>query len=524
MNQLKNLLIKLKKKNIIDAFLLLILGGLSSLSLPPFNFFFINFFTFSILFIFLFKKLDTQSKKKVFFLYGWLFGFGYFLSNMYWITISLTFDQNLHFLIPIALLLIPAFLALFYGIITLIFHIFNFKDAISSFFLFTLLFGLTEYIRGNILTGFPWNLIVYSFSESTKFISSLSVIGTYSLNLLVITFFTAPAIYILSKSKKKIFVLIFISLLPIIFLTYGTLYKDFFLNKELKKNHYTIRVISSNISLDRFYKSTETKLVLRELIKLSAPNPEEKIFFLWPEGIIPDTYQDQLILYDELFKKNFTKNHLIGLGTTSRISNNGDYKYFNSFSIVDNNLNLVKNYNKINLVPFGEFLPFDNFFKKIGLSSITNRFGSFNRGIKRKIIKLENGFQNLSFLPLICYEIIYSGQLTQNFNFDYIFNISEDGWFGTSIGPKQHLVHSTFRAIESGKYVIRSANNGMTAIVNPLGQIEKKIDYEKDGFIDLTDRRDMEPTIFSRYGNKIFIILILLYIFLIFSFNRIKNE
>ena len=229
-------------------------------------------------------------------------------------------------------------------------------------------------------------------------------------------------------------------------------------------------------------------------------------------------------MYDELFKKNFTKNHLIGLGTTSRISNNGDYKYFNSFSIVDNNLNLIKNYNKINLVPFGEFLPFDNFFKKIGLSSITNRFGSFNRGIKRKIIKLENGFQNLSFLPLICYEIIYSGQLTQNFNFDYIFNISEDGWFGTSIGPKQHLVHSTFRAIESGKYVIRSANNGMTAIVNPLGQIEKKIDYEKDGFIDLTDRRDMEPTIFSRYGNKIFIILILLYIFLIFSFNRIKNE
>ena len=514
----------MKKKIIIEVFLLLILGALSSLSLPPFNFFFINFFTFSIFFIFLFKKLNIQFQKKIFFFYGWLFGFGYFLSNMYWITISLTFEQDFNFLIPIAIFLIPAFLSLFYGIVTLIFYIFNFKNIISSFFLFSLLFGLTEYLRGNILTGFPWNLIVYSFSENINFLSFLSIIGTYSFNLLVITFFTAPAIYILRKSKKEILLLSVLLLLPILFLTYGNEYKKNFLSKELKKNPYIIRVISSNISLDRFYEDIETEEVLSELIKLSAPEPEKKIFFLWPEGIIPGIYQDQLILYNDIFKKNFTENHLIGLGTTSRLLNNRQYKYFNSFSVVDNKLNLIENYYKINLVPFGEFLPFENFFQKFGLRSITNNFGSFHRGEKRKIIKLKKNFQNFSFLPLICYEIIYSGQLSQDLNYDYIFNISEDGWFGSSIGPKQHLAHSIFRAIESGKYVIRSANNGMTVIINPLGEIEKKIDYEKDGFIDLIDRRYLEPTIFSLYGNKIFVILILLYIFLIFSFNRIKNE
>ena len=111
-----------------------------------------------------------------------------------------------------------------------------------------------------------------------------------------------------------------------------------------------------------------------------------------------------------------------------------------------------------------------------------------------------------------------------NFDFDYIFNISEDGWFGKSVGPKQHLVHSVYRAIESGKYVIRSSNNGVGVIINPLGEIENKIDYGKDGFIDFNKRRDIEQTVFSKYGNKIFFILILLYIFLIFSFNRIKNE
>jgi len=514
----------LKKKIIFDISILLILGALSSLSLPPFNFFLINFFTFSSFFIFLFKKLGTQSNKRVFFIYGWLFGFGYFLTNIYWITVSLTFDQNFNFLIPIALVIIPAFLALFYGIITFIFYIINFKRVTSAFFLFSLLFGLIEFIRGNILTGFPWNLIVYSFSENTNFISFLSVIGTYSFNLLVISLFTLPSIYILRKSKKEIVVSILLLLLPLFLFSYGKVYKNFFLSKELIENPYTIRVISSNISLDRFYENIDTENVINELIKLSSPNPEKKIFFLWPEGIIPDTYQDQLVLYKDLFKDSFTKDHLIGLGITSRFSVRDQYTYFNSFSVFDDNLNLVKTYNKVNLVPFGEFLPFESFLSKIGLKTITNNFGSFSRGEVREIIRLENNFHSFSFLPLICYEIIYSGKLTKNFDFDYIFNISEDGWFGKSVGPQQHLSHSIFRAVESGKYVIRSANNGVAVIINPLGQIEKEIDYETDGYIDFISRRDIEPTIFSIYGNKIFLVLILLYIFLIFSFNRVKDE
>ena len=114
--------------------------------------------------------------------------------------------------------------------------------------------------------------------------------------------------------------------------------------------------------------------------------------------------------------------------------------------------------------------------------------------------------------------------MTRNFNYDFILNISEDGWFGKSIGPRQHFTQSVFRAIENGKYVVRSSNNGMTAIINPLGEIVEKIDYQDTGFIDFEERRDIEKTIFSIYGNKIFIILILLYIFLIFSFNRINNE
>ena len=420
--------------------------------------------------------------------------------------------------------MVPAFLALFYGLVTFIFYVINFKNVLSSFFLYSLIFGLIEYLRGNILTGFPWNLIVYSFSENISFLSLLSVIGTYSFNLIAISFFSAPAIYILKKSKKEIIVCILILLLPIFFFTHGLYYKKKFLSNETEKNSILIRVIGSSISLNRFYDNNQTEKIIRELIKLSSPDHNQKTFFLWPEGIIPNIYQDELYSYNSLFSKNFGENHQIGFGVTSRSSIGNNYKYFNSFSVFDNNLNLIQNYNKNNLVPFGEFLPLENILNKIGLKTITNNFGSFDKGDSRNVISIKSGSDQFKFLPLICYEIIYSGNLSKDLNYNFIFNISEDGWFGKSIGPKQHFAHSIFRAIENGKYILRSANNGMTAIINPLGEIEEKIDFGEDGFIDFKESRSHPRTIFSTYGNKIFLILILLYIFIIFSFNRIKNE
>ena len=416
-------------------------------------------------------------------------------------------------------------MALFYGLITFIFYLFNPRNILSAFFCFSVLFGFMEFIRGNILTGFPWNLIVYSFSKNLSFISILSLLGTYSLNLIVISLFTAPTIYILRKSKKEIGVCFFLLLLPILFFLYGNFQKKQFLNKEIKENSYTIRVVGSNVSLDRFYNDNQAEDVINELISISSPNSNKKILFIWPEGIIPNTFQNEMYLYNKIFTENFNENHLIGLGVTNRQLENSEYIFYNSFSIFDNTLNLIENYNKNELVPFGEFIPFEKILNKIGLKTVTNNFGSFTKGKKRDIIEIdEKSSDGLKILPLICYEIIYSGNLSKNNDFDFIINISEDGWFGKSIGPKQHFVHSIFRAIENGKYIIRSSNNGISAIINPLGEIEKQIEFGNSGYIDFEEKRDLNKTTFSIHGNKIFMILILLYIFLIISFNRIRNE
>ena len=169
-------------------------------------------------------------------------------------------------------------------------------------------------------------------------------------------------------------------------------------------------------------------------------------------------------------------------------------------------------------------MPAEKILKNIGLKSITNNYLSFSSGKERKILEIKNKKLDLKILPLICYEIIYSGNLFKNPNFDLIVNISEDGWFGNTIGPEQHFTHSIFRAIESGKYIVRSSNNGIAAIINPLGITDKKLEFGQSGYIDLEEMKKINTTIFSLYGNKIFGLLILLYIFLIFSFNKTKNE
>jgi len=521
---LKERLLNLFKKNFLNPLYIICLGAISSYSLPPYNYFIINFITFSLFFVFIFNKKKKTSNNKSFFKYGWYFGFGYFLFSLYWIAISLTFDQSFKFLIPIAIILLPALLAIFYGLSIYLFSILYSKNVISSFFIFSILFGIIEFIRGSILTGFPWNLISFSFSNSIHFIQILSIIGTYSFNLICISLFTVPALFILRNSRIEIMVCFFFILASAGFLIFGHIKNNNFNSLESIKNSYVIKAISPNISLDRFYSKQDELKIINELIELSAPTKKEPTIFLWPEGIIPDSYLRDIGVYKTLFSNNFGESDLIIMGLNSIETQNDENLFFNSMAIFNNKLDLIASYNKVNLVPFGEFIPFESILSLIGFKTVTNNYQPFSSGEKRAPLNVKNSKIDLSLLPLICYEIIYSGKLSRDNNFDYIINISEDGWFGNSIGPTQHFSHSIFRSIESGKYIIRSANNGISAIINPIGTIEQEVEFGSTGYVKLSESKLVKSTPFMLYGNKIFLILILIYIFLIFSFNRLKHE
>ncbi len=280
---------------------------------------------------------------------------------------------------------------------------------------------------------------------------------------------------------------------------------------------FVIKIISSRIEIERFYNAEKEIDIVNQLIKLSKPNKNLSTVFIWPEGIFTSSFLEDIKKYKDLFEKNFQNDDLIILGIN-------DIKYgvrndiYNSLVILDNKLNIISLYHKNKLVPFGEFLPAENFLKKVGLRKVTNNYQSFSKGKVREIINIKN----LKILPLICYEIIYSGKLSNNNNYDLIINISEDGWFGQSIGPSQHFTHSIFRSIEEGKNIIRSSNNGTSALINYKGEILKLKESTESGVIEVSYlEKSNKMTFFSKYKNNIFFYLLAIYISLIFFLKRI---
>tara|TARA_Y100000590_G_scaffold102285_1_gene116240 strand:- start:58 stop:1599 length:1542 start_codon:yes stop_codon:yes gene_type:complete len=510
------------KKNIHYYLLPLLLGVATSFSLPPYNFIIINFLTFPLLLIFF---IEAQKKNSIWinFVVGWFFGIGYFFSNIYWIVYSLTYEDIFKPFIPIALILIPSFLGLFYGLISLLVLRFRLEKNLASILIFSVIFGAIEFIRGFILGGFPWNLIVYSWTNYLNSLQILSLIGTYSLNLISITIFLLPLIIFFRSTLKFKFV-------PFIFLFLILAANHFYGSLKIKNskkfygefNNFKIKIISPKISIERFFEPNNESIIIKELIELSDPNILHNTIFIFPEGALAGVSLDKLKNFKKIFSEKFSESHTIIMGiNTEKIIDNSN-KIYNSMVVLDNKLNLISEYNKIKLVPFGEFLPFERFFKRIGLRKISYGYQSFSEGKDRNLILLDK--VNFNFIPLICYEIIYSGKINLNSDkTDFIINISEDGWFGSSIGPHQHFAHSIFRAIEEGKNIVRASNNGVSAYIDGNGQIINKLESTNKGVIEINNYKSLKKTFFSKFGNNIFFYFILFYISLIF-FNYKKRE
>ena len=505
-----------------------LLGGISVLGFAPYNFTFLNFFSFSIL-LYLISLVKKKTKSKYvkkksnrYFLYiGCAFGFGFFLFGNYWISISLTHDEAFNNLIPFAILLIPLFLSLFFGFAILISSYFV-ENKFSFVLIFSLIFSLFEFLRGTILTGFPWNLISYTWSWSLETIQILSLIGTYSLSLLSITFFCSPFLLFNKINKKKI---IFISILIFFYLGnyfygYNTIYNN---SNKFDKNIY-VKIVSPNFSLKDYSDFTELDQ-LKKLIKISNPEKGKKTLFIWPEGIFYESYLKDLIKYKNLFMNKFSQNHLIILGVNNftLVNEAKSENYYNSLVILNSELDILAKYNKINLVPFGEFLPFDKILSKFGFKKITQGYNSFSQGENRSLINLNSIFNEKLILPLICYEIIYSGQIKKSNEFpDIVVNISEDAWFGKSIGPYQHFSKAIYRSVEEGVFIARSANKGISAFIDPNGRVLKSLNTGEAGNIELNFPYFSSKTLFSKWGNKIFFLIIFLYIFLILILKKFK--
>ena len=167
----------------------------------------------------------------------------------------------------------------------------------------------------------------------------------------------------------------------------------------------------------------------KKLVKYSSPDKNTKTLFIWPEGVFSGYSYEEVLNFKSIISKSFSKEHHIIFGSNKLDLKSGNF--YNSMLMVDFNFDIIQRYDKKKLVPFGEFLPFENFLSNLGLKKITEGHGSFLKGIMNKNLI----FDKLNILPLICYEIIFTDLIqTSDVETNLIINISEDGWFGQSIG------------------------------------------------------------------------------------------
>ena len=499
------------------------LGCLTVFSFQPYNFTLINFFILPSLFLILCyinKRSKNKYRKKPhlinLFYAGYFFGIGFFLAGTYWISNSLQFDDSFKNLIPFTIIIIPLFLGLFYGLAAITCGKFLMCD-LKSVFLFSAIISAADYLRAKILTGFPWNLWAYSWSWFTEIIQILNPIGLFTFNLIVITLFCLPIIIFDQKSQKRSLIII----LAVIIFFGNYLYGNYELNKNkienLKKHeesmYLNVKIISPNFELKYDLSDTEVDERINKLIKYSNIEMDKKTIFVWPEGALSGKYFFEIAKYRKKIKESFSSNHLIVLGINTMDSKNE--KFYNSFIIVDHNLDKKYQYDKIKLVPFGEFLPFENVLEKIGLKKITEGFGSFSKGN----VNTAFSYESMSIIPLICYEIIFP-ELIQKIDSkkNLLINISEDGWFGDSIGPHQHFAKSIYRAIESDAYVLRSANKGLSAIINNKGQIIKSLKNNETG--NLEYRLLIKEKNGGNKNDLIFFVLLFTYCFIFLIYKK----
>ena len=466
-----------------------VLGISTVFSFQPFNLSYINFFILPALFFlttYVQKKSKNTYRKKPYllnlFFIGYLFGIGFFLSGLHWISHALTFDDNFKFLIPLAVIGFPIFLGLFFGLAIFIVGPFL-KNNFISILLFSSSFAFMDFLRAKILSGFPWNAWAYTWSWKPEILQSLFYLGFFSFNFLCIITYCSPLLLIFNK---KFNILSFFLISLVFFGNY--IYGSSIIKKNDKsltnlalntKNSIYAKIISPSFDLKYNLSNSDLNENISNLIKYSDPKQNKKTLFVWPEGVFTGFNFKQIKEHRLLFEEAFSENHLILFGSNTTQENLQNSETFNSLIIANNKLDIIFQYNKTKLVPFGEFLPYENILRQVGIKKITEGYGSFSKGSNRDVFT----YDNLRLLPLICYEIIFP-ELSENQK-NLIVNISEDAWFGNTIGPSQHFAKAVFRAVENNVYLIRSANKGFSAFIDNKGVVKKVLKPNERGVIEL---------------------------------------
>ena len=475
-----------------NIFLSILAGVLIALSFP--NFFIPFAFIFG--FIIWFSLIHKNNYKKTA-VYSFLTGFSFSLLSYYWIIKAVNYYGGVN--IYLSLLLLALF-SIFYSILYFVsfglilkfmFTRYNFNKALLiAPFIWVIIEISREYFP---FTGFPWNLAGYMISYIQPLDKIASFFSIYGLSFLAISI---SSILFFSYVKKDLISLIAGIIIPIfLYIILGLYHPEYNFYKK-----YKIAVLQGNITEDMKLDNEKQEYITDIYINLFKEASKYKPdLIVLPESAVPFFYFSESNIKDKFFKEieNIKTPFIIGLDNWIYI--NGKPYLYNSIFLFDENHKLVDFYNKIKLVPFGEYVPFP--FKIFSKMFPYLEGWDFSFGNKIKTLN----YKEFKIVPLVCFEATFPNLVSKfSKNANLLVNLSNDAWFGETSAPFQHFEMSRIRAVENGKYLVRATNTGISAIVSPDGKARLSKLFERQiliGEVALINKK----TFWLKYKSWIFV-------------------
>ena len=500
--------------------LLLVAGAIAGLSVPP-------FFILPALFLAMpvwVWALDGAERLKGWrrllgpaFSIGFAFGLGYFLIAFHWLGAAFFVDGGwVLAAMPPAIVFLAALIALFWGLASALAHLFWSHGWVRILNLAAWLAG-AEFVRGHVFTGFPFDLLGYSLAGTDEMMQLASVIGVYGLTFMAPLLAMTPALVwpadgrALSRRLAPLFLALFVIAAQ---LGYG--WNRLAGTQTTERQDMAMRLVQPLVLEHADFGNVDPVALIDRLLMLSdmRMNPNDQgladiTHLVWPESSLPfflETYPEALARIARLLPEQTT---LIA-GVPRRPYELGDAAAaeppYNSVVAIDTQGEVVASYDKAHLVPFGEYLPFAGFFAQLGIKQFVPGADGWSQGdVRRRLLGLPSA---PAPLVLVCYEIIFSGDLGEVAGAQYLLNVTNDAWFDGSIGPAQHAHHARLRAVEEGMSLIRAANTGLTFATDPLGRITAELAPGEMAALDVRPHQKLEATVFQSVRHWPFLIAV----------------
>jgi apolipoprotein N-acyltransferase len=442
---------------------------------------------------------------------GWAFCFGQFLVGWHWIGYAFLVDPTNHlWQMPFALVGLTAGLAL-YGALGAGLAAFFWQEGSARLFVFAICMAGVEWLRGHLFTGFPWNLSAYGWGVSLELLQSASLVGAYGLSFLTILLGAALAEPFLGRWRAPAAMAILFAGLW----SYGVYRLATTPVRDVPG--VTIRLVQPDIPQAEKY---VRRLMLRNwqrLIDLSA-RPGRPSIIIWPEAATGFAVArepgalDEIGLFTARGQSVITGSDRIVPGPTHLIA-------YNSLYLFGPQGALPQVYDKFHLVPFGEYVPFAGLLNHIGIRQLTVGEG-FSSGDHPHVMAVAGA---PAMTPLICYEVIFPHAVidTHAPRPGWFVNITDDSWFGPWAGPSQHFLSARVRAIEEGLPIVRDANTGISAVIDGNGRIRTKLGLNRLGVVDARLPVALQPTLYARFGDLVFLLLLVTAAFASFLRTRV---